>query len=228
METAEKRISKTKVLILYSIAFYTIWTLFEFLWKPVIDDIFHGEISSQIVKTVIIKNLVWVLPAALLVHHYRDDVCIGLKEMFTTKVKWSKYLPVFLLFVLYPLVSAYLHKGSLTLNSDFGAKEIIMYSFVGITEEMVFRGWLLNAMAGKERQNQWKAILLSSLMFVAIHIPTWTIHGELAGVFLHFGFVQVIILSIIFSVTFLKSRNILVPVALHMIYDFLVDMFCFG
>ncbi|MBR3537110.1 MAG: CPBP family intramembrane metalloprotease, partial [Oscillospiraceae bacterium] len=142
--------------------------------------------------------------------------------------KWLRYLPVFLLFVLYPLVTAYLHKGSLTLNSDFGAKEIIMYSFVGITEEMVFRGWLLNAMAGKERQNQWKAILLSSLMFVAIHIPTWTIHGELAGVFLHFGFVQVIILSIIFSVTFLKSRNILVPVALHMIYDFLVDMFCFG
>ena len=225
METAEKRISKTKVLILYSIAFYTIWTLLEFLVKPVIDDIFHGEISSQIVKTVVIKNLVWVLPAALLVHHYNDDVCIRLKEMFTTKVKWLRYLPVFLLFVLYSLVTAYLHKGSLTLNSDFGAKEIIMYSFVGTTEEMVFRGWLLNAMAGKERQNQWKAILLSSLMFVAIHIPTWTIHGELAGVFLHFGFVQVIILSIIFSVTFLKSRNILVPVALHMIYDFLLDMF---
>ena len=225
METAEKRISKTKVLILYSIAFYTIWTLFEFLGKPVIDVIFHGEISSQIVKTVIIKNLVWVLPAALLVHHYRDDVCIGLKEMFTSKVKWSKYLPVFLLVVLYPLVGGYLRKGSLTLNSDFGIKQVIAFSFVGITEEMVFRGWLLNAMVGKERQNQWKAILLSSLMFVAIHIPTWTIHGELAVAFLHFGFVLVIILSIIFSITFLKSRNILVPVALHMIFDFLVDMF---
>ena len=225
MKIIEKSISKNKALILYSIAFYTIWTLFEFLVKPVIDDIFHGEISSQIVKTVIIKNLVWVLPAALLVHHYRDDVCIGLKEMFTSKVKWLRYLPVFLLFVLYPLVTAYLHKGSLTLNSDFGAKEIIMYSFVGITEEMVFRGWLLNAMVGKERTNQWRAILLNSLMFVAIHIPTWTIHGQLTAAFLHFGFVQIIILSIIFSVTFLKSRNILVPVALHMIFDFLHDMF---
>ena len=225
MEIAKKRVSKNKVLILYIIAFYTIWTLFEFLGKPVIDEIFHGEIGSQIVKTVVIKNLVWVLPAALLVHYYKDDVCIGLKEMFTAKVKWLKFLPVFLFFVLYPLICGYLRKGSLTLDSDFGAKEIIMYSFVGITEEMVFRGWLLNAMVGKERRNQWKAILLSSLMFVAIHIPTWTIHCELAGVFLHFGFVQIIILSIIFSVTFLKSRNILVPVALHMIFDFLVDMF---
>ena len=225
METAEKRITKNKALILYSIAFYTIWALFEFFGKPIIDDICPGEISSQIVKTVVIKNLVWVLPAALLIHHYKDDVCIGLKEMFTAKVNWLKYLPVFLIFVIYPLVGGYLRKGSLTLSSDFGIKQVIMYSFVGITEEMVFRGWLLNAMVGKERQNQWKAILLSSLMFVAIHIPTWTIHGELAGAFLHFGFVQIIVLSIIFSVTFLKSRNIIVPVALHMIFDFLMDMF---
>ena len=225
METDEKRITKTMALVLYSIAFYTIWTLFEFFGKPIIDNICPGEISSQIVKTVVIKNLVWILPAALLVHHYKDDVCIGLKEMFTAKVKWLKFLPVFLLFVLYPLVCGYLREGSLTLRSDFGIKQIIMYSFVGITEEMVFRGWLLNAMVGKERQDQWKAILLSSLMFVAIHIPTWTIHGELAVVFLQLGFVQIIILSIIFSITFLKSRNILVPVALHMIFDFLLNMF---
>jgi hypothetical protein len=225
MKIIEKRISKNKALILYIIAFYTIWALFEFLMKPIIDNICPGEIISEIVKTVVIKNLVWVLPAALLVHHYKDDVCIGLKEMFTTKVKWLKFLPVFLFFVLYPLICGYLRKGSLTLDSDLDVKQVIAFSFVGITEEMVFRGWLLNAMVGKERTNQWKAILLSSLMFVAIHIPTWTIHGQLTEVFLHLGFVQIIILSIVFSITFLKSRNILVPVALHMIWDFLLSMF---
>ena len=221
MKIAEKRISKNKALILYIIAFYTIWALYEFLGKSLIEDICPGEIIAEIVKTVVIKNLVWVLPAALLVHHYKDDVCIGLKEMFTAKVKWLKFLPVFLFFVLYPLICGYLRKGSLTLDSDLDVKQVIAFSFVGITEEMVFRGWLLNAMVGKERTNQWKAILLSSLMFVAIHIPTWIIHGQLAGAFLHFGFVQIIILSVIFSITFLKSRNILVPVALHMIWDFL-------
>ncbi len=225
METSEKRISKNKALILYIIFFYTIWALFEFFGKPIIDDLFPGAVSSQIVKTVVIKNLVWVIPAALLVHHYKDDVCIGLKEMFTTKVKLLHYLPVFFLFVLYPLFNAYLTKGSLSLRSDFGAKKIIAYSFVGITEEMVFRGWLLNALAGKDKKNQWKAIALSSLLFVAIHIPTWIIHGELADSFLHFKFVMIIILSAIFSITFLKSRNILVPVTLHMIWDFLLSMF---
>jgi hypothetical protein len=225
METSEKRISKNNALILYILCFYTIWTLFEFFGKPCIDSFFPEVIGSQIVKTVVIKNLVWVLPAALLVHHYKDDVCIGLKEMFTTKVNLLHYLPVFLLFVLYPLVNAYLREGSLSLKSSFGAEQIITFSFVGITEEMVFRGWLLNAMAGREKKNQWKAILLSSLLFVAIHIPTWIIHGEIAYAFLHFGFVQIIILSVIFSVTFLKSRNILIPVTLHMIWDFLLSMF---
>lgn len=227
MEKSEKRISKNTALLLYSIAFYTIWALFEFYGKPIINNIFPGEISSQIVKTVVIKNLVWVLPAALLVHHYKDDVYIGLKEMFTTKVEWLKYLPVFLLFVIYPLVCGYISKGSLTINSDFGIKQVIVYSFVGITEEMVFRGWLLNAMVGKEEQkNNWKAILFSSLMFLAIHIPTWIIHGQLAVNFLQFKFVFLLILSFIFSASFLKSRNIIVPVALHMIWDILLDMFC--
>ncbi|SEH74429.1 hypothetical protein SAMN02910265_02437 [Ruminococcus flavefaciens] len=225
MGTIEKNISKNKALIIYIIAFYTIWALYEFFGKPVINDLIPGIVSSEIVKEVVIKNLVWILPAALLVHHYKDDVYIGLKEMFTTKVKWLHYLPVFLLFVLYPLVSAYRMKGSLSLSSDFGAEQVIDFSFVGITEEMVFRGWLLNAMVGKNKKNQWKAILLNSLMFVAIHIPTWTMQGILGDAFLHFGFVYIIILSIIFSITFLKSRNILIPVALHMIWDFLLNMF---
>ena len=225
MKIIEKSISKNKALIIYIIAFYTIWALYEFFGKPVINDLIPGIVSSEIVKEVVIKNLVWILPAALLVHHYKDDVYIGLKEMFTTKVKWLHYLPVFLLFVLYPLVSAYRMKGSLSLSSDFGAEQVIDFSFVGITEEMVFRGWLLNAMVGKNKKNQWKAILLNSLMFVAIHIPIWTMQGILGDAFLHFGFVYIIILSIIFSITFLKSRNILIPVALHMIWDFLLNMF---
>lgn len=225
METSEKRISKNTTLIIYIIAFYTVWALYSFFVSPAIMELIPGKAGPQIVKTVIIKNLVWVLPAALLVHHYKDDVCIGLKEMFTTKVKLIRYLPVFAVFVIYPLVCEYVHNGPLTLDSEFGIDDIIAFSFVGITEEMVFRGWLLNATVGKDKQHQWKAILLNSIMFVAIHIPTWTIHGELSFAFLHFGFVGIMILSIIFSLTFLKSRNILIPVALHMIWDFLVDMF---
>ena len=74
MKIIEKSISKNKALIIYIIAFYTIWALYEFFGKPVINDLIPGIVSSEIVKEVVIKNLVWILPAALLVHHYKDDV----------------------------------------------------------------------------------------------------------------------------------------------------------
>ena len=65
IETDEKYISKNKALIIYIIAFYTIWALFELFGKTVINDIFHEAVSSQIANEVVIKNFVWTLPAAL-------------------------------------------------------------------------------------------------------------------------------------------------------------------
>lgn len=226
MEISEKHVSKTKVIVIYLIVFYTIWALFEFFAKPFIDKTFTGDIISQIIKTVIIKNLVWVFPAAILIHYYKDDVCVGLKEMYTTKIKWLEYLPVLLLFIIYPLITAYINKGSIIINEEFGVKQVITYTFVGITEEMVFRGWLLNATVGKEQQHKWRAILLTSFLFAAIHIPTWITHEQLIDNFVHLKFLFIVGLSIIFSITFLKSKNIIVPIVLHMIWDFLIDMFC--
>ncbi len=133
MEISEKRVSKTKVIVIYLIVFYTIWALFEFFAKPFIDKTFTGDIISQIIKTVIIKNLVWVFPAAILIHYYKYDVCVGLKEMYTTKIKWLEYLPVLLLFIIYPLITAYINKGSIIINEEFGVKQVITYTFVGIT-----------------------------------------------------------------------------------------------
>ena len=57
--------------------------------------------------------------------------------MFTTKLKWLHYLPVFLIFVLFPLVNAYLVEVSLSFRSDFGAEKIIAFSFVGIKEAVL-------------------------------------------------------------------------------------------
>lgn len=62
MEISEKRVSKTKVIVIYLIVFYTIWALFEFFAKPYIDKTFTGDIISQIIKTVIIKILYGYFP----------------------------------------------------------------------------------------------------------------------------------------------------------------------
>ena len=214
---------KNIALIIYIILFYAVWTLYTFYADGPVGDSIKNAAVEQIVKEGIIKNLVWTLPAMLLVHHFSSDVYIKLKEMFCTKVKWLRYLPVFILFTAYVLGSEYLSTGKLEVNKDFGAASIVIVLFVGITEEMVFRGWLLNATVKKEKQ--WLPIAVNAVLFTLIHFPIWIVEGTLTANITSFGFLFIAALSVIFSITFLKSRSIVVPVLLHMYWDLLAFMF---
>ena len=95
---------------------------------------------------------------------------------------------------------------------------------VGAFTGAVVSGWLLNAFVGKERK-QLPMLILSSVMFMLIHIPIWITQGILVSVFTSLGFIMIIVLGMIFGSVFLKSRNILIPIALHMYWDLLVELF---
>ena len=216
-------VSKMPVLIIYVIVFYSVWTVWEFWIRTFISNTFGNEYISQLIKSGIIKNLVWTFPAILLVQHFKSDVYITLKEMFSTKVNWLKYLPIFIFFTVYILAGAILHNGEVEIVRDFGIDKIIIVLFVGLTEEMVFRGWLLNATIRENRK--WFYIIINAVMFLAIHLPIWIYSGNFIRYFTSLQFIEVMALSVIFSTTFIKSRSILVPITLHMYFDLLVFMF---
>ena len=222
MSSQDTKKKKLYALIIYSAAFYTIWSVYEFFGKPILNSLIENEAIAMLIKSGVIKNLTWTLPAALLVHHFRSDVYISLKEMFTTKVKWLRFLPVFLIFTAYNLLTAFVLNGKLAIAESFGMDDIILLLFVGLTEEMVFRGWLLNATLREDKK--WICIGINALMFLAIHFPRWICDGIFIGYFTGFGFIGIMALGIIFSWTFIKSRNILVPIVLHMYWDLLSFM----
>lgn len=218
----EKQKKKT-ALIVYTVVFYAIWTAFELIVKDSLNLAIKNEILCQFVKSGIIKNLVWTLPAIALIRRFKSEVYITLKEMFTTKIRFQHYLPVFLIFTVVVLAVSILEKGKLNVAESFGAEEIIIVLFVGLTEEMVFRGWLLNSTIREDKK--WFSIILNAAMFLFIHFPTWIHTGTFISNFVSFQFLGIIALSLVFSCTFLKSKNILVPITLHMYYDLLVFMF---
>lgn len=221
METTTKSRKLKITLLVYIIIFYGIWTLYTFLVSPFLEDHFQNAAVCQIIKECI-KNLVWTLPAMLLVHHFSSEVHIQLKEMFTTKVKWLHYLPIFAFFTAFILTHHYIMHHSFKISPDFGAATIIIILSVGLTEEMVFRGWLLNATISSDKNKQWQAIALNSVMFMLIHFPTWIRHDTFVSAFTGFGFTEILALSVIFSLSFLKSRNIFIPILLHMYWDLLL------
>lgn len=215
--------TKRRVLVVYVLVFYVVWTLWEFGVKSFVNNAFENEYLSQFIKSGVIKNLVWTVPALLLIHHFKSDMYVRLKDMFALKAMVLRYFPVLLLFTVYLLVGAVLQKGRLALSETFGLSDLIIVLFVGIAEETVFRGWLLNSTVGERRK--WLPVIANSLMFLLIHFPVWIHDGVFVTNFQNFGFLSPLLLGIIFGWTFIKSRSILVPIVLHMYWDLLVFLF---
>jgi len=195
-------------LIIYSLYLYSVWAVFVLCVEENIGSVWTG----------IIKTIIWVLPAMLLVRRFRDSVQIGLKEMFTTKVKLYQYIWMYAILAIWVLLGGFFQSGGLSFVIDFDSMVIVL--FVGITEEMAFRGWLLNATI--DDIPQWLAISINAIMFLVIHFPRWIQEGIFVGLLTSFSFVGIIALSVIFSISFIKSKNILIPVTMHMLYDLMM------
>lgn len=218
-----KRQKSNAILIVYIILFYATWTAFELIAKNILDSMIKNTVLCAFVKSGIIKNIAWTLPAILLIQHFDSKVYITLVEMFTTKINWLKYMPIYIIFTVYVLAGSILHHGKPEIVLSFGVDKIIIVLFVGLTEEMVFRGWLLNFTIDENKK--WPYIIANAIMFLAIHFPKWISSGALLSGFTSLQFLEIAALSIVFSLTFIRSKNILVPISLHMYYDLLVFMF---
>ena len=215
------RKSLNKTLVVYFIILYAIWALVEFVFVPM-TGLDKNPLMYSIIKCGIIKCIVWLVPAIMLTRYFNELMFVKKDNIFSFKVNWVKYVPVFIILTAYVLIVTYIITGTIALNKEFAFSDIIWLSFVGITEEMVFRGWLLNATITENRK--WIPIIINSLLFLLIHFPIWIQEGVFVQNILSGGFIVIIVLSMIFSWTFVKSKSIMVPVVLHMFYDFIATI----
>lgn len=212
--------------IVYYICLWTIWAVYTLLIAPVICDALGEEnFISSFLRSGIIKNLVWTLPAALLIIKFRENCMVSLKDMFI-KISpgWKNYLLIFPLFILMVVISSFRMYGGLHISESFGVDEIITVIFVGLTEELVFRGWLLNFSVNENssQKHQYIAVAINAIMFLCIHFPIWILEDRFVSSFTSLGFFTILILSVIFSMVFIKTKNIILPITLHMFWDLLV------
>lgn len=217
-------------LSIYYVGLFTVWLAVEWLFHSKListsDPVNYWLIQSG-VKEGALKILIWLMPAILLIHAYRSQLYITLDQMFRAKVNWFKLLPIFLLFTLYLVVGAYnIFDGTMSIVPGFVWSQLLWVLFVGVTEEMVFRGWLLNAtIKDASRRKQWAMVTINSLLFLGIHVPIWLFANQIDIVFSSFSFLSVIVLSFIFSWMFIKTKSILPAIVLHMYWDLLIVLF---
>ena len=211
-------------IIAYLILFFLVWSIRELVIQPVFLAPLN-PIASELIGEAL-KLLVWTLPAILLIRHFHDDMWIDLKEMFTSKIQWSRDYLILLMIVIIPIaqaVRAWMLADGFVLNPDIVPIRLVgAVLFVGITEEIVFRGFLLNAFLKKMQMPH--ATALDAVLFTLIHYPIWIYRGfEVSDIVT--ASIQVAILSVGFAYSFIRTRNIFVPIALHMVWNLSIHLF---
>lgn len=214
----EKRLN---VVFIYLVVFFTIWTVYELLIKPYI--ILEFSLVVGTLAQTVIKLSVWTIPSYFLIKN-NISLPIPFLEIYKTRINWKRLVTLVLIIILYLLVGSYIQYGNIEVRDSFKLIDVInSVLFVGITEELVFRGLILNTLLIKF--NRWLSIGVSSILFLMIHFPVWIQTNTFLANLLSGGFIQVFILGIIFSISFIKSRNIFVPIVLHMIWNLFTILF---
>ena len=104
---------------------------------------------------------------------------------------------------------------------------IIEQIFVGVLEEFLVRGLVLNVLLAKIQNDRFKgkmeAVILSSLFFGAIHLlnlfsAPWMLNATIAQVF------YATFIGIFLGVLYLRTNNIWVVVFFHAIYDIVSEL----
>lgn len=122
----------------------------------------------------------------------------------------------------------YLDHGGVWINPDLRISQMLLrYIVVGFAEEMVYRGWGINAFG--VHMNPQKANVIASLYFAALHVPAYLIQWHQNGAFdlsaMLFQVVSVFILGLAFGWVFQKSKSIWPTVLIHFWYDFAFVLF---
>ena len=227
-EKTERKRVPILVIAIYSLLLYSVWTVYHFFILKHIEAI-PNEAVSALLNDGLCKNIVWTLPAVLLIRRYSDKLEISPSKFFSWKKEYFKYLLIFPAFAAYIVFGIIAHKTKFDFSIDI--KQIVTVVFVGITEELVFRVWLLNSTIkyAKKPENEddipWQeyaCIALNAVMFLAIHFPRWLSEGVFIYNITSLGFLSILVLSVVFSLVFLKTKNIVLPITLHMFWDFLI------
>ena len=199
------------------------WFFRELLLGPVLESSF-GEWGAELIGESV-KLIVWFLPSVLLIRYYKNDMEFSLREIFTVKTNSLPYLLILFGFLAINSVGKLISEGSITLSRPNPVSSIVgTVLLVGITEEMVFRGFIQNALMKKMKPTY--ALVASSFMFLIIHFPIWIKNGLFTDIFTVLGHcVSILALSFIFGWTFLKGKNIVIPILLHMTWNLILVLF---
>jgi CAAX protease family protein len=214
VDSASPRPMRWTPFVSYVTAFHLVWVAWPYVIYPRLTAALGDRTLTYAVAQLSIRTLVWVVP-------------IWLYLRFVDRVEPMNYLKlkqhVARGLVVAIAVTAVNFGGSIarfglphptmdrvTWNSVLGTSFLI-----GFIEEIPYRGFMLQKLA--ERLNFSIANLITSILFVAIHLPGWmALHAVRADTT-----ATIFVFSLVMAVIFRFSKSLWAPIVAHSANDFL-------
>lgn len=174
--------------------------------------------------SALIKIGIWVIPVFFLIKYVeKRNPCsyLRLNQNVKKGLKWALWISV-TLGAYFVVVKLMLLKNDLNLNLSFNVwlNHILL---VGLTEEIVFRGFILRKLM--EKLSFWKANGHTSLLFVAIHLPIWFREGMFESFSILGTMILVFIISVVFGFIYKRTNSLWSVILVHSAYDFFASVF---
>ena len=200
--------------LVYVAAFHLIWILWPYVLYPRLTAALGDRTLAYALVQLSIRALMWVAPVLLYLRYVDGVEPLGYLKL-TTHVRRGLVVAAVLTAV--NLLGSLIRFGvphptmaRITWNSVLGTSFLI-----GFIEEIPYRGFMLQKFT--EWVGFWPASLITSLLFLAIHLPGWmalhTLRLDTALTILLFGFVM--------AVLFKYSGSLWAPIGAHSANDFL-------
>jgi len=170
------RQKRMRVLIIYILIFFTVWTIYELVFSTNVYS--NNDVLNIIVKNSI-KYIVWTVPVFILLKYIYKTNPISYLKLNSNAIRgliWGIVIGIFI--VIYHVIRNYIMgDGKFDFNIDIYTwiHRIIL---IGLTEEIVFRGFILQKL--QEGIEFKYANAISSVLFVLIHFPKWYMSGILS------------------------------------------------
>ncbi len=208
---AEKR----KALIAYVVIFLALVTVWYLILYPKIETLKGNYTVIFILLWFIGKTIIWIFPVFIYlrligIHNPLDF--LKFKNNWVKGIGWGILLS--LIWVALRVILFCVVMGDKTISFQIGAYLWIATLVSGFFEEISFRSVILQQLS--EQITFWKANVISTIIFLAYHIPTWFVQGFpnlIPNCF------SVIFLGLVWGYLFKKTKSIWTSTIFHILHN---------
>ena len=186
--------------ILLGIVFILIWAFNILVISPKVDVIF-AEPYNLIIRTFL-KLIIWVGYSLFFINKYNKEKKLTLKLVLLI-------ITISFFIMLFTRKGIYINGFTI---DDFFNKFLL----VGIEEELVFRGLILNGLSKKDKFV--KASIITSILFALVHIPLY-IRSELLLSDIILNCLKIVVISCFYNGIFNETKSIWPIVIFHSFWD---------